>query len=51
MLPAPPERKTKLQQVVEAARREDCMTAHGYKGLLAVVPLVVDTMRDKGCKW
>jgi hypothetical protein len=51
LLPAPPERKTKLQQGVEAARREDCMTAHGDKGLLAVVPLVVDTLRDKGCKW
>jgi hypothetical protein len=51
LLPAPPERKTRLQQGVEAARREDCLKAHGDKGLLAVVPLVVDTVRDKGCKW
>jgi hypothetical protein len=51
LLPPPPERKSKLAEEIEKAKREDCRTAHADKGLLAVVPLVADTVRDKGCKW
>jgi Meckel syndrome type 1 protein len=51
LLPAPPERKSKLEQAVEEANREDCRKAHSDKGLLAAVPLAVDAVRGKGCKW
>jgi hypothetical protein len=51
LLPPPPERKSKLAEEIEKAKRQDCRTAHADKGLLSVVPLVTDTVRDKGCKW
>jgi hypothetical protein len=51
LLPPPPERKSKLAEEIEKSAREDCRKAHADKGLLAVVPLVGDTVRDKGCKW
>lgn len=52
VLPRPPERKTALEEEIEAAGRADCRTAHASKGLLAVVPLALDTVRGQGgCKW
>ncbi len=51
LLTAPPERKSKLEKAVEDAEREDCRKAHGDKGLLGAVPLAVDALRGKGCKW
>ena len=51
LLPPPPERKSKLADDIEKAGRADCRTAHADKGLLAVVPLVGDAVRDKGCRW
>lgn len=51
LLPAPPERKSKLEQAVEDATNKDCRKAYGGAGLLAVVPLAVDAVRGKGCKW
>ena len=51
LLAHPPERKSKLTEGIEKAAREDCRTAYGGAGLLAVVPLAVDAARDKGCRW
>ncbi|MFN7695912.1 MAG: hypothetical protein ACK5O3_17885 [Burkholderiales bacterium] len=51
VLPALPERKTPLEKAMEEASREDCRKAHGDKGLLAALPLAVDSLRGKGCKW
>ena len=51
LLPPPPERKSRLAEGVEKAGREDCRRAHADKGLLGLVPLVADSVRDKGCKW
>lgn len=53
LLPAPPERKSKLSEDLEKAAKEDCRKAYGEKvGLLAVVPLVLDAARsNKGCRW
>jgi hypothetical protein len=51
LLPAPPERKSKLGEGIEKAGRPDCRTAHSDKGLLGVIPLVGDTIKDKGCRW
>ncbi|RQO62546.1 hypothetical protein DBR47_04805 [Paucibacter sp. KBW04] len=51
LLPTPPERKSKLSQEMENAAKQDCRKAYGEAGLLAVVPLAVDALRDKGCRW
>jgi hypothetical protein len=51
VMPRPPEAKTQLERELEQAARPDCRNAHGNKGLLAVVPLVVDTVRGTGCRW
>ena len=51
LLLPPPERKSKLTEGIEKAARPDCRAAHSDKGLLAVVPLVGDAVKDKGCRW
>lgn len=51
LLPGLPERKTKMEKAVEEANREDCRKAHSEAGLLAAVPLAIDSARGKGCKW
>lgn len=51
MMPRPPETKSKLTEGIEKAAKPDCRQAYGGMGLAAVVPLVIDAVRDKGCKW
>ena len=51
MLPHPPEAKSKLAEDIEKAAKADCRKAYSGMGLLAVVPLAVDAVRDKGCRW
>jgi Meckel syndrome type 1 protein len=51
LLPQPPERKSKLEQSIEDAANKDCRKAYANTGILAVVPLAVDAVRGKGCKW
>jgi len=53
LLPRPPELSDKLARDIEKAAKGDCRTAHAGAGLLAVVPLAVDAVRNKdgGCKW
>lgn len=44
-----------MESVIDDAatrgRRQDCQTAYAGAGLLGLVPLVYDTLTDKGCKW
>lgn len=40
-----------LAAAIEKTGREDCTRAYAGAGLLAVVPLVLDAVRGKGCKW
>jgi hypothetical protein len=52
LLPRPPDVPNKLARDVKEAGREDCTKAHADKGLIAVIPLVVDTLKKEGgCKW
>jgi Meckel syndrome type 1 protein len=51
VVPRPPEVKPEVDKAVEKTLRDDCRKAYAGAGLLAVVPLAVDTARDKGCKW
>lgn len=51
LLAHPPEHKSKLSEGIEKAAREDCRTAYGGAGLLAIIPLAADAAREKGCRW
>ena len=51
LLPHPPEAKSKLADDIEKAGRADCRKAYASLGLAAVLPLAIDAVRDKGCKW
>ncbi len=52
LVPPPPERKSKLEESMEAAGKKDCRKAYGEQmGLLAVIPLALDSARKNGCKW
>ncbi|WAC71043.1 hypothetical protein OU995_15695 [Roseateles sp. SL47] len=50
-VPTPPEPRDKLAEELKRAGQEECRKAYADKGLLAVVPLVRDTAKDKGCRW
>ncbi|MEP7155026.1 MAG: hypothetical protein ABI905_04590 [Betaproteobacteria bacterium] len=44
--------RTKEQQAFDKAlKRPDCRDAYSGLGLAAVVPLILDTVSEKGCKW
>ena len=46
--------KTLEAKIGDAARRgarKDCQTAYQGAGVLAVIPLLIDTVSDPGCKW
>jgi hypothetical protein len=50
-VPKPPEEKNALAEEMRKAGQQECRKAYADKGLLAVVPLVRDAARDKGCRW
>ena len=44
--------RTKEQQAFDKAlKRTDCRDAYADMGLAAVLPLILDTVSEKGCKW
>ncbi|WP_273596641.1 hypothetical protein [Roseateles koreensis] len=51
LLPQPPERKSKLEEDLDKAGKQDCRQAYADKGLLAALPLAADAVRGKGCRW
>jgi hypothetical protein len=51
LMPRPPELKSKLEEDIEKAAKDDCRTAHSGAGLLAVVPLVKSAVTGSGCRW
>ena len=51
VLPAPPERPSKLAEGIEKAAKKDCRNAYSGAGLLAVIPLAADAVKGDGCKW
>ncbi|MFG6447325.1 hypothetical protein ACG0Z6_03605 [Roseateles sp. BYS180W] len=54
-LPTPPAKKSALEKGMEEAAREECRKAYAQQGQLqgvaAALPLLNDTLRDKGCRW
>ena len=51
LLARPPETRSKLEKDIAKAAKPDCKQAYAGMGLLAVLPLAVDAVRDKGCRW
>jgi hypothetical protein len=51
LLPRPPELPNKLAKDIEKTAKPNCKDAYAGGGLLAIVPLVLDTVRQEGCKW
>jgi hypothetical protein len=49
--PPPGERVTPLGRAIQKAAQPDCREAYAALGLLAVVPLIADTVTDRGCRW
>jgi len=50
-MPPVPEKKSQMEQAIEAARKPDCRTAYQSLGLLAVVPLVANEFGEGNCRW
>ena len=50
-MPAPPEKKGKMETAIEKARKPDCRTAYAEMGLLAVVPLIANEFGEGSCRW
>jgi hypothetical protein len=52
LLPPPPERKSKLAESIEKTAKKDCRQAYAGAGLLAIVPLAIDAVKNKdNCRW
>ena len=51
LLPHPAETRPKLAEGIEKAAKPDCRQAYAGMGLLGAGALVLDTLRDKGCRW
>lgn len=51
LAPPPPLRKSPLAEGIEKAAKPDCRKAYAGMGLLGIVPLAADAMRDGGCRW
>ena len=50
-VPLPPDPPNKLADDIKKAAQPDCRTAYGGMGVLALIPLANDALRDKGCRW
>jgi hypothetical protein len=50
-MPHPPEVKSKLADQIQKAGKADCRKAYADMGVAAAAPLLLDALRDKGCRW
>jgi hypothetical protein len=48
---AAPEMETPIARAIAGAERPDCRRAYAGLGLFAIPALLLDTLRDAGCKW
>ncbi len=47
----PGERATPLGRAIQKAAQPDCREAYAALGLLGLIPLIADTVMDRGCRW
>jgi len=50
-MPPVPEKKSRMEQAIENARKPDCRTAYQGLGLLAIAPLVANEFGEGSCRW
>ena len=50
-MPAVPEKKSKMEDLIDKARKPDCREAYKHFGLAAVVPLIANEFGEGKCKW
>jgi len=53
VVPNPPETEDAMKKAIKKGDRPDCRKAYSESqmGLLAALPIAIDTLRDKGCKF
>ena len=50
-MPPVPQKKSKMEQAIENARKPDCKTAYQDLGLAAIVPLIANEFGEGNCRW
>ncbi|MEO7744314.1 MAG: hypothetical protein ABIR98_15360 [Usitatibacter sp.] len=50
-MPPMPEKKNKIEDIFDKARKPDCRTAYQQLGLAAIVPLLANEIGEGNCRW
>ena len=50
-MPPVPEKKGKMEDILDKARKPDCRTAYQQLGLAAIVPLLANEIGEGTCRW
>jgi hypothetical protein len=50
-LPPVPEKKGKIEDILDKARKPDCRTAYQQLGLAAIIPLLANEIGEGTCRW
>ena len=50
-MPPVPEKKNKIEEILDKARKPDCRTAYQQLGLAAVIPLIANEIGEGTCRW
>ncbi len=51
LMPPVPEKKGKIEDILDKARKPDCRTAYQQLGLAAIVPLIANEIGEGNCRW
>lgn len=50
-MPPVPEKKGKIEDILDKARKPDCRTAYQQLGLAAIIPLIANEVGEGSCRW
>lgn len=50
-MPPVPEKKGKMEELIDKARKPDCRTAYQQLGLAAIIPLIANEIGEGTCRW
>lgn len=50
-MPPVPEKKNRIEDILDKARKPDCRTAYQQLGLAAIVPLLANEIGEGTCRW
>jgi hypothetical protein len=51
LMPPVPEKKGKIEDILDKARKPDCRTAYQQLGLAAIIPLIANEIGEGSCRW